>query len=299
MDYNAGMSEADASPYRKLIARHLPDFAYTQARILPATGQFNHVLCLDERWIIRFPRSEHVAADLAHELEILPRLQGRLPLPIPSPAFSATDDESGAALFMGYAMLPGEPLLRERYAQLRADTERIARIAQDLADFLLALHAIPVAEVGLASTEEDGREFWTRTYHAFRRDLYPHMRPDARAAVSEDFEAALADGELWQYDRCLIHGDFGAGNILVKGGRVSGIIDFSFCDIGDPAQDLGALLASYGEEFIDRLLVGYPVLRGCLPRARFFCRQYALAQALYALRDNDQAEFEDGMRDYV
>ena len=281
-----------------LLKRHLPELTFREAQLLPASGQFNHVLSLDERWIFRFPKSPYVAADLAHELEILPRLQGRLPLPIPAPVFSATDSETGRVLFMGYAMLPGQPLLRERFAQLQADADLAARIARDLTDFLLALHAIPVAEVGLADAAEDGRAVWTRFYHAFRQDLFPHMRPDARAAVSQDLEAALADARLWQYDNCLIHGDLGAGNILFKDGRVSGIIDFSFCNIGDPAQDLGALLSSYGEDFAALLLAYYPALHDCLPRARFYRRQYALEQALFALRDNDPAEFEDGIAAY-
>ncbi len=177
MDYNAGMPERDAVPYLELIVRHLPDFADSQARILPATGQFNTVLCLDERWIFRFPKSSQVAAELAHELELLPRLGSRLPLPIPQPQLSAFDG-AGRALFMGYAMLPGQPLLRERYAQLKVDAPAVERIARDLADFL-------------------------------------------------------------------------------------------------------------------------PALRRRLPRARFYRGNYALIQALYALRDNDQAEFEDGIRDYV
>ena len=284
-------------PFLALIKRHLPGLAFRRARILPA-GQFNTVLCLDERWVFRFPKSAHAAGDLAHELDILPRLQGRLPLPIPAPVFRAADDDTGAVLFMGYAMLGGQPLLRQRYAQMQASTDFSARIAQDLAEFLLALHKIPAAEAGLADAAEDGRTVCTRLYHAFRQDLYPHMRPDARAAVSQDFEAALADARLWRYESCLIHGDLGAGNILFQNGRVSGIIDFSFCNVGDPAQDLGALLSSYGEGFAALLLAYYPALRGCLPRARFYCRQYALEQALYALRDDDQEEFEDGIASY-
>ena len=77
------MPDFDSSRYLKLIASHLPEFAGGRARILP-TGQFNTVLCLDERWIFRFPKSPGAAADLAHELALLPRLQGKLPLPIPA-----------------------------------------------------------------------------------------------------------------------------------------------------------------------------------------------------------------------
>ncbi len=279
-----------------LIERHLPSLDYGDARSLPS-GQFHTVLCLDERWIFRFPRSPHVSADLAHELLILPRLRGRLPLPIPAPQYSARD-ESGQVIFMAYAMLPGMPLLRERFAQLRQDAGFERQMARDIAGFLQTLHSIRPGELGLTDEHERAREGWRAYYAAIRERLFPYMREDARRAVSVDFEAALAETRLWQYERCLTHGDIGAGNILVDQGRISGIIDFSFCKPGDPAQDLGALLASYGGDFARQLLAHYPALGLHLPRAEFYRRQYALLQALFALRDGDQAEFEDGIKNY-
>ena len=292
------MTETKADSYLTLIGRHLPDFSASQARILPSNGQFNVVVCVDDMWIFRFPKSEQAAADLAHELEILPRLQGKLPLPIPDPVFSATDSETGKVLFMGYAMLPGEPLLRQRYLELQHDGGVVERIARDLALFLRTLHEIPPVDIGLDDKGENAREAWARYYRDFRDKLFPHMRIDARREVERDFEEALHDASLWRYDACLTHGDFGSGNTLYRGGRISGIIDFSFCGPGDPAQDLGALIASYGEGFVERVLRHYPALREHRRRARFCRGQYALIQALYALRDNDEAEFEDGIADY-
>ena len=166
------MPQTDSADLLQLIASHLPAFAGRQARILPATGQFNTVLCLDERWIFRFPKSAHVAADLAHELALLPRLQGKLPLPIPQPQFSAFD-EAGQALFMGYAMLPGAPLLRDRYAGLQSDARVVDGIARDLADFLLALHAIPPADVGLADNGDDARAALGAICARFSRSALP------------------------------------------------------------------------------------------------------------------------------
>lgn len=292
------MPRQSVESYLKPLLRRYPQFAGLEARLLPASGQFNTVLCLDEKWIFRFPKSAHVAADLEHELKILPRLQGRLPLPIPQPAPSARDPESGRLLFMGYPMLPGEPLLRDLYAKLRSDQPVLERIAADLAHFLRRLHGLAPASLGLTGRGDGARGEWTETFAAIREQLYPFMRADARDAVDRHFNTALKDTRLWRYQPCLIHGDFGAGNILYQAGRVSGIIDFSFCDIGDPAQDLGALRASYGDAFIERIFGHYPKLRQHLPRAHFYCGAYALLQALYALRDGDQAEFEDGIAAY-
>ena len=76
-----------------------------------------------------------------------------------------------------------------------------------------------------------------------------------------------------------------------------GIIDFSFCGPGDPAQDW-RLDRQLREAFAQRVFRYYPALRGHRRRAQFYRGNYALIQALYALRDDDAAEFEDGIADY-
>ena len=292
------MTDSPIAPYLALIRRRCPDFAFHQARLLTSSGQFNTALCLDERWIFRFPKSRHAAAEVAQELEILPRLQGMLPLPIPNPVRAAWHPDSGRLEWMAYVMLPGEPLLRGRFAAL-TEAAVLERIALDLATFLKVLHGIPAASIGLNKTPpEDSRQAWRRIYADIQEQLYPYMRAAARAEVSRGFARALNDESLWQVENRLVHGDFGTGNILYQDGRISGIIDFTFCGLSDPAQDLGALIASYGEPFVERALRHYPDLRRCLPRARFYQRHYALIQALYALRDNDPDEFEDGIAAY-
>lgn len=295
---DAEMEMSSVNAYLALLRRHLPALAFERARLLESSGQFNSVVCLDDKWIFRFPKSSQAAADLENELKLLPRLAGLLPLPIPTPGFSARAPVTGRVLYMGYAKLRGEPLLRHRYAALKHDEAAIEQLASDLAAFLLALHQIPPASLGLAAANESARDEWRRIYGEIQQRLYPYMRADARRAVTRDFETALGERDLWRQQACLIHGDFGTGNILIADGRISGIIDFGFCGVGDPAQDLGALLASYGADFLTRLLTYYPALGEHRGRARFYARNYALIQALYALRDGDAAEFEAGIAAY-
>ena len=185
-----------------LLAHHAPHLPLDNPRVIAGMGQFNTVLCLDDRVIVRFPKSAHAARDLAHELRILPRLQGRLPLPIPAPMTSAQDSQ-GLPLFMAYPMLPGQPLLRGKYDKLRADTPTIDNIARDLADFLRVLHDIPPAELGLQTTAPSPRDEWAKLYADFQSQLYPYMRESARREVSRDFDLALADKDLWRMRACV------------------------------------------------------------------------------------------------
>src|SRR5581483_1154898 len=44
-------------------------------------------------------------------------------------------------------------------------------------------------------------------------------------------------------DPTLVHGDFRAGNLLFEHDRISGVLDWEFAHLGDPARDLAWLMA--------------------------------------------------------
>jgi aminoglycoside 2''-phosphotransferase len=79
--------------------------------------------------------------------------------------------------------------------------------------------------------------------------------------------------------------------------RLTGVIDFSSAGLGDPAQDIGALW-SLGDPLMSHILDLYPEMRGHMRRVAFIRSTYALQQALFALRDGNQEDFEDGIQDY-
>ena len=279
------------------IQHHYPDFQLRDAHLLASSGQFNDVVCVDNKWIFRFPKSPHVAIEVAREVKILKGLQGKLPLPIPNPTYVAYHPETHQLEFMGYAMLAGEPLLREKFATL-TDESILEQIAEDMATFLKTLHQINPTDIGLDPTPNNSHQWWTQLYADFQEQLFPHMRPDAQQAVTHNFETALNDVALWQVQPMLIHGDFGTGNILYAGGHIVGVIDFTFCAVDDPAQEVGALISSYGEAFVERVINLYPELQSSLRRARFYRSNYALMEALFGLRDNNPDDFESGIADY-
>lgn len=285
-----------ALDYVTLIRQYVPDFTVMSARLLEA-GQFNHVLCVDDQWIFRFPKSDYVAQEVGREVNLLQRLQGKLPLPIPNPTYIAYHPDTHQLEFMGYAMLEGEPLWRDKFATL-TDESILDQLAEEIATFLKVLHSIPPEAIELTETPPDSRQSWQNYFDAFKTQLFPHMRSDAQADVTHNFEQALADDDLWDFTPHLIHGDFGTGNILYADGHIVGVIDFAFCAVDDPAQDVGALLSSYGETFIERVFAYYPDLRPALRRANFYRSNYALLEAYYGLRDNNPADFESGIKDY-
>lgn len=274
-----------------------PELHIHSARPVAVSGQFSRVLIVNEELIFRFPRSPYVAEAMIREAHVLRALKSQLSLPIPDPIFLHTDPDAKTVIFMGYPLLPGEPMSRNLLVQQPAEV--VQAIAEQLADFLRGLHSLPPTSLPEDLPVEGTRAEWLQFYEALQHTLYPYMRPDAREQMSANFETALSDLDLWKFTPTLCHGDFGTANLLYnpKTMRITGVIDFGACGWGDPAQDIGAVW-SLGANLIAPLLDQYPAMRAVLPRVQFIRSTYALQQAFYALRDGNEEEFEDGLRDY-
>nr|BBH86153.1 6'-aminoglycoside N-acetyltransferase [Thermosporothrix sp. COM3] len=275
--------------------------AYPQLNIqtcrLNQNGQFNTVLQVNEALIFRFPKTRRELDTQQREVALLRDLQGKLPLPVPDPVYLSRDNAPVGEWFMGYAMLPGEPLYPALLHSLDEQTQQ--HLAEQLARFLRQLHAYVPKE---PAPEQQQFEQWHALYKRFQTKLYPFMRPDAREQVSKHFDAFLSKAHLYSYQPAFIHGDFGPGNILYnpETRSISGIIDFSSADRGDPASDFAALLCSvsYGEAFLARFTSIYPEIETMLIRARFYAGTFALQEALYGLEDGDEQAFKNGIAAY-
>jgi aminoglycoside phosphotransferase (APT) family kinase protein len=129
-----------------------------------------------------------------------------------------------------YRWLDGEIATIERIADLR-------QFATTLAQFLVALQRIDPA----GGPPPGPHNFWRggpltvydgETRHAIAA-LDGKIDTDAATAV---WEAALA--ATWHGSPVWVHGDVAAGNLLVKNGQLSAVIDFGSSGVGDPACDL-------------------------------------------------------------
>jgi aminoglycoside phosphotransferase (APT) family kinase protein len=74
------------------------------------------------------------------------------------------------------------------------------------------------------------------TYDAETRDAIAALGDRVPAEAAALWEAALA--APWHGPPVWVHGDVAAGNLLVRDGRLSAVIDFGSCGVGDPACDV-------------------------------------------------------------
>jgi aminoglycoside 2''-phosphotransferase len=276
-------------------------------------GQFHDVIIINREWIFRFPRSRQGVERISAEVLLLEALRGRLPLRIPDPVHQRFDPPVPGLAFMGYRRLEGEPFERDSLESVPGEWAR-DDLASQLSHFLRALHAIPAVEVVQTPPRrsdgspqlrsEDGREVWEAMYTEVREKLYPAMRPDARQQVTQHFEVYLDDPRLQTFEPRLRHGDFGGSNILWDAVRnkITAVIDFSFCAMGDPAADL-ASISTLGEDFLARIAARYEQddarRAELLARARFYRGTFALSEALDGLRDGDKQAYHRGIENYV
>jgi aminoglycoside 2''-phosphotransferase len=290
----------DAARLVRRVREVYPELNVATTRLISGHGQNNLVLVVDGRLVFRFPRHAAGVAALPREAAILRALGGRLPLTIPEPRYVACDEPEVGRAFLGYPMLPGQPLRRET---LEATTDRraLAALGEQIGNFLRHLHAVPPGDVLPAEVAGfDGLAFWRDLYARIERRLFEHMRPDARAATARHFEAFLTDPASAAFRPALVHGDFGTGNILHDPEQpiATGVIDFGHTGIGDPAVDFAALPWT-PRPFLDGLAAAYPEVTGAPDRVRFYRGTFALQEALFGVEQGDHAAFRAGIAPYV
>ena len=285
--------------YLRSIRETYPDLKIG-AVVFNDQGQNNDVLVVDDTFIFRFPKYDHVIAQLQVETAILRGVQGRVPLEVPNPVYVQLEDVVVGTAFVGYRKVPGEPLWRDTFRAIESEEVRDS-LAVQLGGFLKALHTVPAQDaIGCELPVSDTVEEWVDIYGRMQEKLFEHMRPEARERVINHFERFLGDGSRLAHEPVLKHGDFGPSNILFdrEQGAVTGIIDFGNAGLGDPAYDFAGLLSGYGEQFVRQCGKAYPEVESFLDRVRFYKGTFALLEALFGVENGDEAAFEAGIAQY-
>jgi aminoglycoside phosphotransferase (APT) family kinase protein len=225
--------QVDVTPgtVARLVASQFPQWRDLPVRPVASHGTVNALFRLDDEIVLRFPLRPSLDAGLRDELraeqDIARRVAAHVPLPVPEPLGFGEPGEGYPGPWTAYTWIPGETASRERIANPDG-------FARDLAGFVSALQ---------------GMETGGRTWNGRTRGGPLHLKDDAvRRALAESTRltdtARLA--RIWA--RCLeaphdaadvwIHADLMPGNLLVRDGRLAGVIDVEDVCVADPAVDL-------------------------------------------------------------
>lgn len=215
---------------------------------------------------------------LERQLRFLPKMREVLPFPVPAPEAMVDD-------ILVYRKLPGSPMPADAYA--RFDSRELAR---DIANFMGALHALPVEDcLAWGVSEKDRTEELLCAFHRALPGLSSEDRQSAEA-----WRSGFNRGE---YQSVVVHGDLWYGNILIDPDthRLAGVIDFEATSLGDPAWDLAAQLHC-GVEFARLVFEAYPRKDpGMWHRSQQLFQLREFEGLDWAVRHGDAAEFDESI----
>jgi aminoglycoside phosphotransferase (APT) family kinase protein len=222
----------DSPLVRRLIASQFPQWRdMTVAEVLP-NGWDNRTFRLGDQMSVRLPSAERYVAQVAKEHRWLPFLAAGLPLPIPVPLAKGEAGEGFPWQWSIYGWIEGEIATVGPVANLSG-------FAVDLAAFLRVLGRIDVSDAPSAGEHNFFRGGDLSVYDGESRQAIEVLENNSdldTALVSEVWDTAL--DSAWSKPPIWIHGDVSSGNLLVRDGRLSGVIDFGGMAVGDPACDL-------------------------------------------------------------
>ncbi|SCL49050.1 aminoglycoside phosphotransferase family protein [Micromonospora chersina] len=226
------MVDIEEELVRRLVAEQFPRWAHLPVAAVARQGWDNRTFRLGEHLVVRLPSAEGYVPGVAKEDRYLPVLARHLPLPVPEPVATGAPGAGYPYPWSVRRWLPGDTLAAA------AEVDRPA-VARDLGAFLTALRSAPTTGGPAA-----GRHSCFRGCHpsAYGDEVEQALqvlggRVDT-AACREVWARALTSA--WPVAPVWFHGDVAAGNLLVAQGRLSAVIDFGTCGVGDPACDLVA-----------------------------------------------------------
>ena len=251
------------------------------------------VLVADE-FILRIAKHAQAMAGHTKEQAILPLLQKHLPIQVPQSAWRAERSDAFPFGVLGYRAISGIPFVLSL-----APRVELKPIAQDLAQFLMALHHIPLAEMGNleVSAADELESLWAdvmptlSTYLGQDEDrMVRRRRNELDYTVKDSFTPKL------------IHGDPWGENIILNDAlnSVVGMVDFETVSIGDIAQDFAAL-KYLGADFLSQVIEHYQAIGGELEshfgrRLQGYSMLRELRGLRYAMRYPESGELIESLQ---
>lgn len=191
-------------------------------------GWDNRTYRLGDELSVRLPSDDMYVAQVEKEQRWLPWLAPQLPVPIPSPVAQGGPGCGYPYPWSVLRWLPGRPATPESVGD-----DDLPALAEDVARFLRALHAVDATDGPPTGRHSHGRGAPVRIWDEETRAALDRFGPPGALAVWEEAVASR-----WEAPPVWVHGDVTGSNLLVADGRLSAVIDFGCCAVGDPACDL-------------------------------------------------------------
>ncbi len=220
--------DTDRQLVDRLVRSQFPQWSDRSIVEVDSFGTDHDIYRLGDDLVARLPKIEWASPQAAKEAEWLPILGPHLPLDVPVQVAVGRPEHGYPFSWSICEWLPGQAASH--------GIDDLERAAVDLATFILSLRAVdtsgaPVRPVaGRGGPLVEGDEFcrWSISQLGARID-----GPRALRLWEEALEVSPWEGnEVW------VHGDLLPGNLLLRDGRMTAVIDWGGLNVGDPACDL-------------------------------------------------------------
>jgi len=215
--------DTDADLVRRLLASQHPQWAELPIQRVASAGTDNALYRLGDDLAVRLPRIHWAVDCVAKEQTWIPILAPQLPLAVPSPVAAGEPDETFPYPWGIVKWLPGEMATLERL-------DDPVQAALDLAAFVRDLQAIdptggPRHNRGGPIRHAD--EMVRKGIDGVRDEVDTEALTEAwdRVMAAPDYNGP----PVW------FHGDLSYLNLLAQDGRLTAVIDWGTCGVGDPA----------------------------------------------------------------
>ncbi|MEH7334326.1 aminoglycoside 3'-phosphotransferase/choline kinase family protein [Neobacillus drentensis] len=226
--------------------------------------KINHIMQLGEGWmsraylinhevVFRFPKEKAGAIDTEKEIKALPNLKKHLSLNIPEFIYCGKQDNGYP--FVGYRLLPGEPMDEQLFYTLPSETKN--KIAHQIAEFMDQISSFSVEQAkNLNIPEKNFYQFYLETFNEVKEKAFTKINQDMQTYISFRFGTYLENKNHFRYSPMLLHADLSMDHLLFDKERqkLTGIIDFGDMKIGDPDYEYLYLLEECGEEFTKKVM---------------------------------------------
>lgn len=243
-------------------------------------------------WILRQPRRPDTFEKIQQEARVLALLRSHLPFAVPDWRIAEND-------LVAYPRLndPTAIHVESSTGEIKWNIDKSSdAYTASLGRSLAALHGISINKA-----KDDG---WRNNSPLEMRDrLAKEISLVTRAfkvdlALKRRWENWLRDTSKWPNFTTIVHGDLYAGHILVNSAdEVTGIIDWTEAEIGDPSIDFCSHLMLFGEGGLERLIGFYREAGGAIwPEMHLHIKERLAATplkyALFALKTEDETHME-------
>jgi aminoglycoside phosphotransferase (APT) family kinase protein len=221
---HADEADIDLGLVRRLVAGRFPAWADLPVEPVVSSGTDNAMFRLGDDLAVRLPRIAGAARNVDLERTWVPRLAPHLPVAVPAPVGVGEPTVEYPYPWTVCPWLPG--------ANPTVDNVGL-ELAHDLADFVTALRKVdpagaPASSRGVPLATRDAP---TRAAIAASEGLVD------TAAVAALWADALRIPP-WDGPPTWAHADLSPGNLLVRAGRLTAVIDWGVAGVGDPTVDL-------------------------------------------------------------